>query len=69
MEHFVDEYYSIQKFINAYKRLIEPLPNKSRWSKVDISGFIGAPLGKRSVGHQKKNRFKSSLEVGGNKKS
>jgi hypothetical protein len=68
MEHFSDEYYSVEKFKNAYKRLIEPLPDKSWWPKVDISSFIGAPLGKRSVGRQKKNRFKSSLEVDGSKK-
>jgi hypothetical protein len=29
MEHFSDEYYSVEKFKNAYKRLIEPLPDKS----------------------------------------
>jgi hypothetical protein len=68
MEHFIDEYYSVEKFRNACKRLIELLPNKSRWPKVDISSFIGAPLGKRSVRCQKKNRFKSSLEVGGSPK-
>jgi hypothetical protein len=68
MEHFVDKYYLVEKFRNAYKRLIEPLPDKSRWPKVDISSFIGAPLGKRYVGRQKKNIFKSSLAVGGSKK-
>jgi hypothetical protein len=51
MEHFVDEYYSVKKFKNAYNPLIEPLPDKSRWPKIDISSFIGAPLGKRSVDH------------------
>jgi hypothetical protein len=28
-EEFVHEYYSVKKFKNAYKRLIEPLPNKT----------------------------------------
>jgi hypothetical protein len=51
MEHFVDEYYSVKKFKNTYKPLIEPLPDKSRWPKINISSFIGAPLDKRSIDH------------------
>jgi hypothetical protein len=50
MEDFVNEYYSVERFRNAYKRLIEPLPDKKQWPKVDISSFIGAPLHKRGVG-------------------
>lgn len=29
MEDFVNEYYSVQRFKDCYKRLIEPLPDKS----------------------------------------
>jgi hypothetical protein len=29
MEDFVHEYYSVERFKNAYKRLIEPLPDKT----------------------------------------
>ena len=36
LEDFVHDYYSVQRFKNAYKRLIEPLPNKTQWPKVDI---------------------------------
>jgi hypothetical protein len=54
--------------MHAYKRLIEPLPNKSQWPKLDLSSEIGAPLDKRPVGRQWKNRIKSVLEAGGGQK-
>jgi hypothetical protein len=69
MEDFINEYYSIERFRNAYKRLIEPLSDKKQWSKVDISSFISAPLHKRDVDRQKKNRFKALLEGGGDSKT
>ncbi|XP_040380857.1 uncharacterized protein LOC102714198 [Oryza brachyantha] len=65
MEDFVHEYYSVERFKNAYKRLIQPLPDKSQWPKVDLSHDLGAPLGKRSAGRQRKNRIKGALEGGG----
>lgn len=68
MEDFVNEYYSIERFKNAYKRLITPLSHRSQWPKVDLSTAVGAPLGKRSVGRQRKNRIKVALEGGGGKK-
>jgi hypothetical protein len=69
MGGFVNEYYSVERFRNAYKRLIEPLSGKKQWPKADISSFIGTPLHKRGVGHQKKNRFKGPLEGGGGSKT
>jgi hypothetical protein len=69
MEDFVNEHYSIKRFINAYKRLIEPLSDKKQWPKVDISSFISAPLHKRGVSRQKKNIFKCPLEGGGGSKT
>jgi hypothetical protein len=65
MKDFVNEYYSVERFGNAYKRLIEPPPDKKQCPKVDISSFIGASLHKRCVVRQKKNRFKDPLEGGG----
>jgi hypothetical protein len=35
---------------------------------VDFAAHVGAPLGKRSVGCQRKNRIKGCLEGGGNRK-
>lgn len=42
--------------------------NKSFWPKVSIAEEVNAPIGKRSVGRQRKNRVKSSLEGGAAKK-
>ncbi|XP_035823234.1 uncharacterized protein [Zea mays] len=64
MEDFVHEYYSVQKFRNAYARMIEPIPHKDKWPKLDLPIEIAAPLSKRSVGRQKKNRIKGCLEGG-----
>jgi hypothetical protein len=69
MKDFINEYYSIEMFRNAYKRLIKPLPDKKQWQKVDISSFLGAPLHKRGVGRKKKNRFKCAFEGGGGSKN
>lgn len=44
------------------KRLIEPLPDKSQWPKVELPFYMGAPICKRTIGKQIKLRFKSFLE-------
>jgi hypothetical protein len=67
LEDFVHEYYSVQRFKNAYKRIIEPLPDRSQWPHVDLPYMVGAPLDKRGRGRYKKLRIKSCLE-GGNSK-
>ncbi|XP_062201788.1 uncharacterized protein LOC133904333 [Phragmites australis] len=46
MENFVDDYYSLEKFKEVYKRLIEPLPDKSQWPNVELPFELGAPLAK-----------------------
>jgi hypothetical protein len=67
LEEFVDEYYSIEMFQNAYKRVVVPLGDKSFWPQVDIGVPVGAPLCKRPIGRQQKNRFKGCLEGGSGK--
>jgi hypothetical protein len=52
LEEFVDEYYSVEKFHNAYKRVVVSHGDKLFWPEVDIGVPIGAPLRKRSVGRQ-----------------
>jgi hypothetical protein len=54
MEEFVHEYYSVEKFQNAYKMVVIPLCDKSFWPEVDIGVLVGAPLSKRPVGRQRK---------------
>lgn len=67
LEDFVHEYYSVQRFKNAYKRIIEPLPDRSQWPLVDPPYVVGAPLDKRGRRRYKKLRIKSCLEGGNNK--
>jgi hypothetical protein len=67
MQDFVHEYYSVERFQAAYKRLIEPLPDKSQWPKVELNFELNAPLDKKGPGRYRKLRMKSCLE-GGNSK-
>lgn len=66
LEDFVHEYYSVQWFKNAYKRIIEPLPDRTQWPHVDLPFVVGALL-RKGKGRWKKLRMKSCLE-GGNSK-
>lgn len=67
MEDFVHEYYSVERFKAAYKRLIEPLPDRSQWPDADLPFGVRAPLDKRTAGRYRKLRIKSFLEGGGSK--
>jgi hypothetical protein len=68
LEYFVDDYYSVEKFRKAYMRRIPPIGDRSFWPKVDIANEVFAPMAKRGVGRQRKNRIKSCLEGGTAKK-
>lgn len=68
MEEFVDEYYFVQRFKATYEGSIEQLRDKLSWPFVDFAKYVSAPLGKRCVGRQRKNRIKSCLEGGQTKK-
>jgi hypothetical protein len=65
LEDFVHEYYSVQRFKNAYYTIIEPLPNRTQWPNVDLPFVVGAPLDKKTAG--RKLRIKGFLEGGGSK--
>jgi hypothetical protein len=64
LEDFVHDYYSILRFKNAYKRMTEPLLDKTQWPKVDIPFSVGAPLDKKGVERYRKLRIKGCLEGG-----
>jgi hypothetical protein len=68
LEEFVDEYYSVEKFHNAYKRVVVSLGDKSFLPEVDIGVPIGAPLRKRLVGWQRKNKMEGCLKGGSRKR-
>ena len=69
MENYVHDYYSVERFKNAYKRLIEPLPDKTHWPKVVLDFTVNAPLGKRAPGKPRKLQIKGCLEGGSGGKS
>jgi len=49
VEYFVHDYYSVQRFKNAYKGIIEPMPDKTQWTDVELPFVVGAPLEKRTA--------------------
>ena len=67
LEDFVHEYYSVQRFKNAYYTIIEPLPDRTHWPNVDLPFVVGAPLDKKTAGRYRKLRIKGFLEGGGSK--
>jgi hypothetical protein len=69
MEYFVDDYLSVKKFKKAYAREVEPIADRSYWPQVPIAAYVGAPILKRVVGRQRKNRMKGCLEGGSGKKA
>ena len=68
LEQFVHEYYSVDRFKAAYGREIEPMTDKSQWSRMELRFVVGAPLVKRNKGRQRKLRIKGCLEGGHKKK-
>ena len=64
LEGFVHDYYSVENFRNAYKRLIEPLPDKTQWPHVPLPFTVGAPLDKTGAGRYRKLWIKGCLEGG-----
>jgi rubrerythrin len=69
MEDSVNDYFLVAKFKKCYERMIETLEDRSSWPKVDIAVDMAAPLSKRPVGQQRKNRYKGFLEGGSGKKA
>jgi len=57
----------VERFRAAYKRTIEPLPDRGHWPDVDLHVGVHAPLPKKTAGRNRKLRIKGCLE-GGNSK-
>jgi len=64
VEGFVHDYYSVEKIRNVYKRLIEPLLDKTQWPQVPLPFTVGAPLDKKGAGRYRKLQIKGCLEGG-----
>ena len=65
----MNDYYLVHRFKNAYKRLIEPLPDRNMWPEVDLGFLVKAPLPKRPAGRTRTLRIKGCLEGGSGGKS
>ena len=62
MADYMDPCYSVHKYRLAYAGVIQPFPDRSQWPKVDLGFKLLAPLTKREVGRQRKNRIVGCLE-------
>ncbi|KAL4562019.1 hypothetical protein LXL04_034207 [Taraxacum kok-saghyz] len=60
-EKYVDQYFTIEKFKDAYEFQIAPLPGKDQWMQKD-GEKIYPPIIKRPAGRPRKNRIKASTE-------
>jgi hypothetical protein len=69
IEDFVDDYYSVEKFVKVYSRVVEPIGDKSFWPRVPFAKEVGAPIGMRGDGRQRKNKIKGCVEGGSGKKA
>jgi hypothetical protein len=62
IRHYVDLYYSIDKFKSAYAQLIPAMPDKTQWPKFDHGFFMHPPLLKATAGRPKTERYKACNE-------
>ncbi|KAL4586837.1 hypothetical protein LXL04_011482 [Taraxacum kok-saghyz] len=60
-EKYVDQYFTIEKFEQAYQFQIAPLPGRDQWMQKD-GEKIYPPIIKRPAGRPRKNRIKASTE-------
>jgi hypothetical protein len=68
LEDHVDDFFSVQKFKDAYAGSIPCIPDKSMWPKPTHDFFMHPPCLK-STGGRRKNRMKSAVEGGSKNKS
>ena len=54
-DSYVDPYFTIDKFKEAYALEIAPIPGKDQWVHIDASEKIHPPIMKRPIGRPRKN--------------
>lgn len=69
LEDFVNAYYYVEMFRNAYRKVIELLGDKSHWPQVEFPWMVGAPLPRKTIGRYRKVRINSYLEGDGKSKA
>jgi hypothetical protein len=65
LEKYVDMYYSVDKFKDAYDALIPAMPDKAQWPESDHGFFMHPPLSKSTAGRRQNERFNDYTETSG----
>ncbi|KAE8800243.1 hypothetical protein D1007_24232 [Hordeum vulgare] len=68
MHPYLHDYYSVQRFKDAYATQIPALTDQSQWPEVDFEFFMCPPITGRKAGRPKQSRFKAWFERGGSSK-
>ncbi|GKD02562.1 transposase, MuDR, MULE transposase domain protein [Tanacetum coccineum] len=61
-EKYVDPFFTIEKFKEAYALEVAPIPGKNEWAHIESGEKIYPPVIKRPIGRPRKNRIKPSDE-------
>uniref|UniRef100_A0A0A9A4E2 Uncharacterized protein n=1 Tax=Arundo donax TaxID=35708 RepID=A0A0A9A4E2_ARUDO len=64
VEHYVNEYYSVQRFKDTYQFEVNPMGDKSQWPTLDPGFEMRPPKLERPGGRPMKKSIKSSGEPG-----
>ncbi|GJT28102.1 transposase, MuDR, MULE transposase domain protein [Tanacetum coccineum] len=56
-DNYIDPYFTIDKYKEAYALEIAPMPGKDQWVHIDTSEKIHPPIVKRPIGRPRKNRI------------
>jgi adenylate kinase family enzyme len=62
MEEYVDDYYSVGRFMAAYEGVIDPLTDKNQWPHVDTGFVLRPPIPKgkkKGAGRTRKQSIKN----------
>ena len=62
IEDFVDDCYSVAKFVAAYAPILPGLTDMSQWPSVNKEFFLNPPILRRAPGRPKVQRHKSGAE-------
>lgn len=60
----MDPCYSVARFRYAYAGIIPPMTDMSQWPTIQLDFEVLAPLTRRAVGRQRKNRIPGCMEEG-----
>ncbi|PWA68890.1 hypothetical protein CTI12_AA303320 [Artemisia annua] len=62
-DKYIDPYFTVEKFKEAYALEIGPLPTKDQWVHMETKEKIYAPIIKRPIGRPRKNKIGTKEEL------